>query len=101
MNKKILFLSLAMTLPVTALAVPGQGHAESWHHHGHGVEQLSKALELTKDQQAKLEGIFSQQREKIQALHDESQAAIKQVLTTQQLARWEELQQHHGEQRHK
>jgi Spy/CpxP family protein refolding chaperone len=101
MNKKILFLSLAMTLPVTAFAVSGQGHAESWHHHGRGVEQLSKALELTKDQQAKLEGIFSQQREKIQALHEESQAAIKQVLTTQQLARWEELQQHHGEQRHK
>jgi protein CpxP len=97
MNKKILFLSFAMTLPLTAFAVSGEGHGEGWHHHGHGIEQLSKVLELTQDQQAKLEGIFNQQHEKIQALHKESQTAVKQVLTTEQLARWEELRQHHGE----
>jgi protein CpxP len=97
MNKKILFLSFAMALPLTAFAVSGEGHGEGWHHHGHGIEQLSKVLDLTQDQQAKLEGIFNQQHEKIQALHKESQTAIKQVLTTEQLARWEELKQHHGE----
>jgi len=101
MNKKILFLSIAMALPLTAFAASDRGHGEGSHHHGHGIEKLSKALELNQDQQTKLQDIFNRQREKIQALHEESQAAIKQVLTTEQLAKWEELKQHHGEQHKK
>jgi|LAHU01.1.fsa_nt_gb protein CpxP len=97
MNKKILFLSIAITLPLTAFAVPGEGHVDGAHPHGRGIEQLSKALELTQDQQSRLQGIFNQQHEKILALHTESLAAIKQVLTTEQLAKWEELKHHHGE----
>ena len=67
----------------------GQGHDPAskdadWHGRGHHkrgnpVEHLTKALDLTPDQQAKIQPIFDQARPQLKAAREESMQKIKAI----------------------
>ena len=98
MNRKILILSTALILPLPVFAFSGEGGHEAPPHHK--LEHLNKELQLNDEQKTKLEAIFKEQHEKFQAIHEESHQRIKEVLTPEQITKWEEMQKQHQE-RHK
>lgn len=88
MNKKLIALMLLLTLPLTAIAemdAPPDSHKR--------VEHLTKELGLTSEQQVKVEAIFTTQREKMKAAHEEAQAGLKAVFTPEQLTKFEAMQE--------
>lgn len=74
-----------------------------WHHdRGNRVERLTKALDLTPDQQAKVKAIFEQARpqikaareegrQKIQAIRENVQAQIRPILTPAQQQKFDAI----------
>jgi Spy/CpxP family protein refolding chaperone len=88
---------MSLILPLTAFANEGDYSAKP----EHILEHLSKKLSLTADQKAKLETIFKEEHEKFKALHEESHNRIKEVLTPEQITKWEAMKkEHHGKHRH-
>jgi periplasmic protein CpxP/Spy len=75
-----------------------------WHHkRGNPVEHLTKALELTPDQQAKVQAIIDQAkpqikaarqeaRQKAQAIRENIRSQIRPILTPAQQQKWDALQ---------
>ena len=74
-----------------------------WHHkRGNPVEHLTKALDLTPEQQAKIQPIFDQakpqikaarheSKEKIAAIRENMQAQIRPILTPEQQQKFDAL----------
>ena len=95
MTLKNLLLITTLSLPVSALALPAMGaHPMPPHHQ---VDQLAKDLSLSEEQKSQLDEIFKRQHEKFRALHEESHALVKQVLSPEQLSKWENLKPPHKE----
>lgn len=110
MNKKILTIALALSLPLAMTAYAGGGDPGHFgKHRGERVERLSKELDLTAEQKAKLEAVFQQQAEKFKAMREETHRQMQEFLTPDQMAKLEELrkQRHekwkkrHQERRHR
>ena len=105
MNTKIAIIALALTLPLTVVAFPGEPHQGHRGNPTERLEHLAKKLDLTADQKAQLEQIFKEQHEKREALHAESEQRLQSVLTPDQLSKFEEMkkqrhekwQKHHGD----
>jgi len=99
MHKKTLVLAAALLLPLSsAYADPIDGGHQG--PHGHNLEHLTKALELSPDQKAKLETIFKEEHEKFRAIHEESHNRIKEVLNGDQIAKWEQIISQRKDRRH-
>ena len=76
-----------------------------WHHkRGNPVERLTKALDLTPEQQAKIQPIFDQakpqlkaarqeSREKMRAIRENTMAQIRPILTPAQQQKFDALKQ--------
>ena len=62
-------------------AASKDGDRHSWRHHkrGNPVEHLTKALDLTPDQQAKIQPIFDQAKPQLKAAREESMQKIKVI----------------------
>lgn len=91
MYKKIAIIALVLAMP---LAVAASTVGEDFGQHGHRgdrVERLTKELDLNPEQKAKLADIFTQEREKREALRQETHQQIQQVLSSEQMAKFEEL----------
>ena len=96
MNKKIITLALALALPLTVAAFPGDnGGFEG--HHADRVERLTKDLNLTPEQKTKVETIFKEQHEKIKAIHEETQKRLQEVLSKDQMTKMDEMKKQHRE----
>jgi len=90
MNKKLIGLVLALSIPLTVVAGPWtEGGPDA--HHGKRIEHLTKELGLNDDQKAKVEAIFKEQKEKFKAIHEETQTRLKAVLTPEQAKKLDEL----------
>lgn len=90
MNKKIITLALALALPLTVAAFPGdKGGFEG--HHANRVERLAKSLDLTPEQKTKVEAIFKEQEEKFKIIHEETQKRLQEVLTKEQMTKMDEM----------
>ena len=90
MNKKIITLTLALALPLTAAAFPGDnGGFEG--HHANRIERLTKNLDLTAEQKTKVEAIFKEQEGKFKAIHEETRTRLQEVLTKEQMTKFDEL----------
>ncbi|MEY2584297.1 MAG: motif family protein [Verrucomicrobiota bacterium] len=75
-----------------------------WHHkRGNPVEHLTKALDLTPEQQAKIQPIFDQAKpqmkaarqeakQKVQAIRENIRSQIRPILTPAQQQKWDALQ---------
>lgn len=70
---------------------------------GNPVEHLTKALDLTPDQQAKIKAIFEQakpqiqaarqeSRQKMQAIRESTRSQIRPILTPAQQTKWDAMQ---------
>jgi protein CpxP len=112
MKSRLITLSTAC---VTLLATVAIGLAQDpaakndergprrWHHkHGNPVEHLTKALDLTPDQQAKIQPIFDQakpqiqaarqeSRQKVQAIRENTMAQIRPILTPAQQTKFDAM----------
>ncbi|MEI6335709.1 MAG: hypothetical protein WCS87_14215 [Methylococcaceae bacterium] len=99
MNKKIITLALlALALPLTVVAFPGdKGGFEG--HHANRVEHLSKRLDLTTEQKTKVEALFKAQDEKLNSIHEETQARLQEILTKEQITKLDELKKQRHDKR--
>ena len=96
MNKKIITLALALALPLTVAAYPGdKGGFEG--HHANRVERLTKNLDLTTEQKTKVEAIFKEQEEKLKIIHEETHKRLQEVLTKDQITKLDELKKQRHE----
>ena len=96
MNKKLSIIVMALALPLTVSAFPGQkGNFEG--RGGERIERLAKKLELNADQKAKLETIFQEQKAKFKAVHEETRMRMQEVLTPEQMTKMDELKKERHE----
>lgn len=98
MNRKIVTLIMAVTLPLTVAAFPGGGDSGRFHgHRGDRLERLAEKLDLTDEQKSKVEVIFKEQREKFKAIREETRARMQEVLTPEQMTQLDELKKRRHE----
>ncbi|MFA5921430.1 MAG: hypothetical protein WC856_09065 [Methylococcaceae bacterium] len=97
MNKKIVTLAMALALPLTAAAFPGSGGGCLEGHRGNRLERITKTLDLNDEQKGKLEVIFKEQKEKSDAIHQETRNRMQKVLSSEQMSKLDELKKSHQE----
>ncbi len=94
MNKLLIGLLLALCVPLTVFAEPDMdGFAEK------RVERLTQALNLNSEQKTKVEAIINEQQQKCKAIREEAHASIKAVLTPEQVAKFDVIQEMRQEMR--
>ena len=76
MNKKIITIALALALPLTVAAFPGD-EGDFVGHHANSVERLTKSLDLTAEQKTKLEALFKEQEEKFIIIHEVTRTRLR------------------------
>ncbi|MGR8929642.1 MAG: Spy/CpxP family protein refolding chaperone [Gammaproteobacteria bacterium] len=92
MNKKILTIALAISLPLAVTAYAGGGGPDHFgKHRGDRVERLTKELDLTAEQKTKLEAVFQQEEEKRKVLREETHRQMQEFLSPEQMTKLEEL----------
>ena len=117
MNRKLLTLAIAGALALgSGAAVQAEGHGGHGHrgwrgeHEGTGLKHLTKALDLTADQQAKVQPIIDAAKPQIVAIHqdamqkakavmDASMAQIRPILTAEQQTKLDKIQAAHAKMR--
>jgi len=65
---------------VVVQAQPGPGGGGRWHGHGFGLQHLTEKLDLTSDQQTKVQPILDQAKPQIAAIHQEAMQKMKGVM---------------------
>jgi len=98
MNKKFIIIAIALSLPLTVAAFPGEGMGFG----GKGVnriERLAEKLELTDDQKSKLEVILKEQRAKQQVIRDETHDRMGKILTGEQMEQMQNMKKRRQEKR--
>ncbi len=65
---------------VVVQAQPGSGGHGGWHGHGFGLQHLTEKLDLTSDQQTKVQPILDQAKPQIAAIHQEAMQKAKTVM---------------------
>jgi len=65
---------------VVVNAQPGPGGAGHWHGHGFGLKGITEKLNLTADQQTKVQPILDQAKPQIVAIHQEAMQKMKTVM---------------------
>lgn len=120
MNRKLLTLTIAGALALgggAALQAKGpheEGEEGGWHGHGHrmgmGLEHMTKTLNLTADQQAKVGPILDQMKPQLKAIHEDamkkaqavmadSMAKIRPLLTPEQQQKFDAMKAAHEKMR--
>jgi Spy/CpxP family protein refolding chaperone len=91
MKRNLLILAAAGVIAlggfVVVQAEPGHGGGGCWHGRGFTLERFTKGLDLTVDQQAKIQPILGQAKPQIAAIHEEAMQKMKTVIdsTTSQI----------------
>jgi periplasmic protein CpxP/Spy len=96
MNKKIITLALALVLPLTVAAFPGDKGDFGWHH-GNRVERMTKNLDLNAEQKTKVEALFKEQEEKFKVIHEETHKRLQEILTKEQMTKMDEMKKQRHE----
>ena len=94
----MIIMAMALALPLTVSAFPGEG-AGPGGKHANRMEKLTKKLDLTDDQKAKLEVIFKEQQAKRKALTEETHERMSEVLTAEQMEKMQEMKKRRQEKR--
>lgn len=108
MNTKIAIIVAALALPLTVAAFPGGQQGDSEEHRAQRVDRLAEKLDLNAEQKSQVTQIFQQQREKQEALRQETHQRLQEVLSPEQMTKFDALKQerhakwkkHHGERGH-
>jgi Spy/CpxP family protein refolding chaperone len=91
MKRNLLTLAAAGAIALGGFAMveaqPGHGGGGQWHGHGFGLQGLVSKLNLTSDQQAKVQPIIDQAKPQIVAIHQEAMQKMKAIMdsTTSQI----------------
>ncbi len=91
MKRNLLTLAAAGAIALGGFAMvqaqPGHGAGAGWHGRGFGLEGLVSKLNLTSDQQAKVQPIIDQAKPQIVAIHQEAMQKMKAIMdsTTSQI----------------
>ncbi|HEU0210284.1 MAG TPA: hypothetical protein VFQ78_15065 [Candidatus Udaeobacter sp.] len=91
---------------VVAQAQPGACGSGHWHGHGFGLQDLTGKLNLTADQQSKVEPILDATKPQIAAIHqeamqktktvmDDAMSQIRPLLTAEQQKKFDAIQKAH------
>src|SRR5436189_5630465 len=84
MKRNLLALAVAGAIAlggfVVVQAQPGPGGAGHWHGHAFGLRGITEKLDLTSDQQTKLQPILDQAKPQIAAIHQEAMQKAKAVM---------------------
>lgn len=80
MNIKQVILAAILAMPFTVSATPE-------------ISQFEKDLALSAEQKVKLDAIFKAQQDKLRAISEEANAQVKEVLTAEQISKWEAMRQ--------
>ncbi len=109
MTRTFIALTIGSALALSTLSAFAHEHAEHADHrgmhgmHGNPLEHLTKELDLTADQQAKVSPIVDQAKPQLQAIHKEAMqkaraviesatAQIRPLLTPQQQTKFDAIQ---------
>ena len=65
---------------VMVQAQPGPGGGGRWHGHGFGLQAITEKLNLTSEQQTKVQPIIDQAKPRIAAIHQEAMQKMKAVM---------------------
>jgi len=65
---------------VMVQAQPGPGGGGRWHGHGFGLQGMTEKLNLTSDQQTKVQPIIDGAKPQIAAIHQEAMQKMKTVM---------------------
>ena len=65
---------------VVVYAQPGPGGAGHWHGHAFGLKGITEKLNLTADQQTKVQPILDQAKPQIVAIHQEAMQKMRTVM---------------------
>ena len=84
MNKVFIATIIAIILPLTAYAAPGE-EQRSRGSHVERIQKIAKKLDLTKEQESKLAIILKEQHQKHKALKKQTHEKMKQLLTGEQM----------------
>ena len=108
MKRNLLTLAIAGAIALGGFAAvqAGPGHGGHWHGHGFGLERLTEKLDLTADQQTKVQPIIDQAKPQIAAIHQEAMqkaktvmdstlSQIRPLLTTEQQTKLDTIQKAH------
>jgi len=83
MKRNLLTLAAAAAIALGGFALvqaqPGHGGGGQWHGHGFALERFTKGLDLTADQQAKVQPILDQAKPQIAAIRQEAMQKVKTV----------------------
>jgi Spy/CpxP family protein refolding chaperone len=104
MKRNLLTFAAVVAIAVAgyAFAQPGAGHG-GWHSQGLAMGHLTKSLNLTTDQQSKVQPLIDQARPQIIAIHkdamqktqviiDNTMTQIRPILTADQQKKFDALQ---------
>src|SRR5213083_3128809 len=84
MKRNLLTLAAAGAVALGGFAMvqaqPGHGGGGQWHGHGFGLEGLVNKLNLTSDQQTKVQPILDAAKPQIRAIHQEAMQKMKTVM---------------------
>ena len=84
MKRNLLALAAAGAIALGSFVVvqaqPGPGGPGPWHGHAFGLSGITEKLNLTADQQAKVQPILDQAKPQIAAIHQEAMQKMKTVM---------------------
>jgi len=84
MKRNVLTLVAASAIAlggfVVVQAQPGPGGGGRWHGHGFGLQGITEKLNLTSDQQTKVQPIMDGAKPQIAAIHQEAMQKMKTVM---------------------
>ena len=95
MKYKIATIALIFTLPLTALAFSGGDIGDSATIRAQKIEKMTKSLNLSPEQEAKLTSLFEEQGVKYKVIHDETRKQMETFLTKEQLAKMDAMREKH------
>ena len=84
MKRNLLTLAVASTIALSGYVVvqaqPGPGGHGPWHGHEFGLRGITEKLNLTSDQQTKVQPILDTAKPQIAAIHQEAMQKMKTVM---------------------
>lgn len=118
MKRNLFLLTAAVALVLGGLTIafadidagPGPGDHRGWHDHGLAFEHVTKALKLTREQEAKVQPIVDQMRPQIMTIHreamqkthaliDQAMSQIRPLLAPEQQKKLDDLKKAHEDMR--
>lgn len=86
-----------LTLPLIATAAPDGKSMDE--HLDKRLEHMQKRLELNDEQVSELRGVFQEHKEELKTLHESMKADVEEVLTPEQLEKFEHMHEEHKDKR--